>query len=305
MDNQLKNWGIFLLLSAIWGSSFLFIKIALNDLQPITLVTIRLGLGAIGLCLIAVLTKRKLPEPRIVILSLLMGITNSAIPFALITWGETTIDSSVASVLNSSVPLFTLIVAHFFLADERITWFRSGGLAMGFLGILLIFSKEIGGALFLGMVSDWLVLRGQLAVVGAAIFYAGSIVAIRRLFMGIDTMILATLQIVGAFLAILPAAILMEGPLSLAMSTRSLFALLWLGLLGTCMAYLIFYQLITAWGATRSTLVTYVVPVFGVTLGAIVLSEPLDWRLFAGLVLIVGGIILVNQKPRQTKASSV
>src|SRR5258706_2873441 len=139
-----REWGLFFLISAIWGSSFLFIKLGLEELTPFTLVMLRLTFGAGGLWIIIAALRLPLPKDWGTIARLcLLGLTNTALPFALITWGETHIDSGVASVLNGTVPLFSLIIAHFFLADEKMTWLRLGGLITGFLGVTLIFSNSL------------------------------------------------------------------------------------------------------------------------------------------------------------------
>jgi drug/metabolite transporter (DMT)-like permease len=301
-----KEWGAFSLLSAIWGSSFLFIKIAVGDLTPFTLVTVRLGLAAAGLWVILGLSRPRLPrEPGTILLAVGMGFLNIALPFVLITWGETTIDSGVASVLNSSVPLFSLVIAHFLLQDERFTWLRLGGLVTGFVGVALIFSRDLRGLLpGTGGNLDWPVVRGQLAVVAAAFCYALSAVLIRRWLRGFEPMILAAFQVSGAFLFALLGTLLFETPIRLAMSGKSVFALLWLGLLGTCLAYLLYFYILRAWGATRATLVTYVVPVFGVALGALILDEPLNRHLLAGFALIVAGIALVNRRPARASVAA-
>jgi drug/metabolite transporter (DMT)-like permease len=301
-----KEWGAFILLSAIWGSSFLFIKIAVDDLMPFTLVTVRLGLATVGLWVIVGLSRPRFPrEPGTILLAMGMGFLSITLPFVLITWGETTIDSGVASVLNSSVPLFSLVIAHFLLHDERFTWLRLGGLATGFLGVALIFSHDLRGFLLgAGGDLDWPVVRGQLAVVAAAFCYALSAVLIRRWLRNLEPMILAALQVGGAWLFALLGTLLFETPLRLTMSGKSIFALLWLGLLGTCLAYLLYFYILQAWGATRATLVTYVVPMFGVALGALVLDEPVDWHLLAGFALIVAGIALVNRGPARASVAA-
>jgi drug/metabolite transporter (DMT)-like permease len=165
----IRSWGAFLLLGLVWGSSFLWIKLALTELGPFTLVAFRLLFGAFGMAI--VLWFRRPPFPRdtkTLSLLALMGLTNTALPFTLISWGQTSIDSGVASILNSTTPLFTLVIAHFFLEDERMNLPRAIGLLVGFIGILLLFSRDVGAEGFRSSV------LGQAAVVAAAISYAGS-----------------------------------------------------------------------------------------------------------------------------------
>jgi len=298
---KIRDWGVFTLLAAIWGSSYLFIKIGLNDLQPFTLVAVRLALGAAGMWIIVAVMRLPLPRDWKTIAKLsLLGFTNTTLPFVLITWGETRIDSGVASVLNATVPLFSLIIAHFFLEDEKITWLRLGGLTTGFLGIVLIFSEHIGDIFGGGDAGSAMTLLAQLAVIGASVAYAGSSVFAKTQVKKIHPMMVAGFQLGSAFVWSAISAVVVEWPLQIQMSNQSVFALAWLGILGTCIAYVIYFHLINVWGATRTTLVTYLIPVLGVSLGALVLGEQADWRLLAGFALIASGIGLVNaRRPSQ------
>jgi drug/metabolite transporter (DMT)-like permease len=286
---DLKTWGIFIALSAIWGSSYLFIKIAGHDLQPFTLVAVRLGLGALGLWgLMAVM---RLSPPRdlpTLLKTALLGLLNTTLPFVLIAWAERSIDSGMAAVLNASVPLFALVIAHFALHDERITWLRFAGLAAGFVGVAVTFSENLGGN------ETMAALGGQIATVLAAVCYAGATVFARRSLSHLHPTVAATMQVTTAFIFTLIGALAVEMPLSLTMSADTVFSIVWLGLLGTCLAYYLYFMLIARWGATRTTLVTYVLPVVSVVLGAVVLGERIGWQLVVGFVLIVGGIALVN-----------
>src|SRR5712692_3823757 len=158
---KLKEWIVFCALGTIWGTSFLWIKIAVAETAPFVLVGFRLLFGLLGLVVVMVLQRTALPRDRRVLLAFLfMGIFNTGVPFLLITWGETRIASSLASILNASVPLFTIVIAHFWLHDEKITLPRLGGLLIGFLGIVVLVSRDLTPQ---GLHSDaW----GQLAVLG-------------------------------------------------------------------------------------------------------------------------------------------
>ena len=266
-------WGAFWLVGGVWGSSFLFIKIALEDLQPFTLVALRLGISTLGLGLILVLTRTSLPrEPKIVMGLVLLGAFNPGIPFLLITWGQQFIDSSVAGILNATVPLFTMVIAHFALQDEPITRFRVFGLLVGFGGVILIFSDELpGGALgTLGLFDDPGRLKGQLAVLLAATCYAATAVLVRRTMRHVAPLVLAAGTQTVAFAFVSVSAFLLESPMALVprISSESWFALGWLGLLVTCLGGIVHFAIIHEWGATRATLVTYVIPVVAFGLGA-------------------------------------
>ncbi|HEX9595786.1 MAG TPA: DMT family transporter, partial [Anaerolineales bacterium] len=165
----LRNGVLFVLMGLIWGSSFAWIKVAIQEIGPFTLVALRLLFGALGGLLILLLYRPPLPRRRAEWLALaLVGLTNTAFPFVLISWGEQTVDSSVASVLNSSIPLFTLPIAHFMLADERISARKLVGLLIGFSGVLVLISRDLR---LEGLTEN---MVGQLAILLATLLYAFS-----------------------------------------------------------------------------------------------------------------------------------
>lgn len=294
---RLKEWGAFVLLGLIWGSSFLWIKIAVAETGPFMLVTFRLLFGLAGLLAVMALRRQAWPRDRRALLAFLfMGFINTALPFTLITWGETLIDSSLASILNGTVPLFTIILAHFWLRDEKITLPRLAGLFVGFLGMVVLVSRDLGPEALRGSV--W----GQIAVIAASISYATAITFSRKHLRGQPPVLQATMVLLFASGMMAVATPLVEQPLNLPETGVGWFAIAWLGLLGSCAAYLLFFYLINAWGPTRASLVTYIFPVIGLLLGIIFLKEPADWRLLAGSALIVGGIVVVNLRPRPGKA---
>ena len=291
--DQRRPWAVFVLLSLIWGSSFLFIKIALDDLPPLTLVGFRLLFGVAFLLPLTLAQRQHLPRGGRTWLQLaFIGLTGTAMPFALITWGEQTIDSGLASVLNGTVPLFSIIIADLWLRDGPITAGRVAGLVGGFVGVIIL----VGGGLSAGAGN-----LSQLAVVAAAGCYATSTAFIRRWLGHLKALPMALAQLLVATVLVWLMVALVERPAILAPATlftgRSLFAVAWLGVMGSGLAYVLFYYLVGVWGSTRSTLVTYAIPVVGVALGMLVLDEPLTWRLLAGGALVVGGIGLVNLRP--------
>jgi drug/metabolite transporter (DMT)-like permease len=234
-----------------------------------------------------------MPKERRLWLGLaLVGVINMVLPFILITWGEQFIDSGVAAVLNGAMPLFTLVIAHFFLADERITLPRAVGLLIGFAGLVLLVGRD------LGQVGRGSAIVGQLAVVVATISYASGSVFIRKnlgsvspIFQPFASLVVADLI---AWLAVPPMETLPVWP----SHGLTWLALAWLGLLGTCTAYILFFSLIQSIGATRASMVTYVIPVVGVILGVVFLRERLDWYLGGGTLLVIAGIWIVNTKVR-------
>ncbi len=297
---RLKEWGAFVLLGLIWGSSFLWIKIAVAETGPFMLVTFRLLFGLAGLLVLLALRCQAVSRDRKVLLAFLfMGFFNTALPFTLITWGETLIDSSLASILNATVPLFTIVLAHFWLRDEKITAPRLAGLAVGFLGTVVLVSRDLGPDALRG--SLW----GQLAVIAASVSYALGITFSRKHLRGQPPVLQAGMVLLFASGMMAIATPIVERPLNLPETGLGWFAIAWLGLLGSCAAYMLFFYLINAWGPTRASMVTYVFPVIGLLLGIVFLNEPVDWRLLAGSALIVAGIVVVNLKLRPTSMAAV
>jgi drug/metabolite transporter (DMT)-like permease len=291
---KLKEWGAFALLGTIWGTSFLWIKIAVQDIGPFTLVAFRILFGLLGLLVVMRWQRQSFPRDRQIILAyLILSVFQTALPFVLISWGETHIDSAVAAILNATVPLFTIVIAHFWLHDEKITLNRLAGLIVGFVGVVILMSRDLGPAGLRGNV------LGQLAVLVAAISYAVGVTFTRRNLRGKSPIVQSTMTLLfaNAFLwLVTPFA---ERPLHLPTQPITWLALLWLGLLGSCTAYLLYFYLINTWGATRAAIVTYVFPVIGLILGIVFLDESIDARLIAGSLLVVAGIAIVNVKLRR------
>jgi len=287
---KLKDWLAFILLGLAWGSSFLWIKIAVQEIGPFTLVALRLLFGILGLLAVVAFTRPQWPgSRRLWLVLVVLGLTNTAVPFVLISWGELYIDSAVAAILNSTVPLFTMVIAHLFLSDDRLTLPRLVGLLAGFAGVIVILSRDLdfnGG--FEGRV------LGQVAVLIAALFYAGSGVYARRNTHGLSPIVQALVPLLVADSAIWLAVPLTESPFTLPQLSLTWLAVVWLGLVGSCFAYLLYYYLLHSIGPTRTTLVTYVFPLVGVALGVLFLNELLDWQLFVGGSMVVGSIAVVN-----------
>lgn len=295
---KLKEWGAFFLLGTIWGTSFLWIKIAVQEIGPLTLVSFRLLFGLLGLLIVMAVQRKSFPTDRRTLgLYFVLSIFQTAIPFALISWGETEIASSLASILNGTVPLFTIVIAHFWLTDERFSFLRVLGLIVGFAGVVTLVSRDIGPE---GLTGSAL---GQLAVVGASVSYAIGATFTRKYLRGQQPVVQSTMTLLFANLLIWIAAFIGERPFTLPVLPITWFALVWLGLLGSCTAYLLYFFLINTWGATRATVVTYVFPVVGLFLGLIFLHELLDLRLAIGSLLVVAGVIVLNWKRQKAAAA--
>ncbi len=295
---RFREWGAFTLLGAIWGTSFLWIKIALQDIGPFTLVAFRILFGLLGLLVVMRLRRQSFPRDRRIILAfLILSVFQTALPFTLISWGETRIDSAVASILNATMPLFTIVIAHFWLLDEKLTLSRMAGLVVGFAGVVILMSRDLGPAGLRGN------LLGQLAVLGAAISYSVGVTFTRRHLQGQSPVVQSTLTLLFADVILWLVTPFAEHPIRLPALPITWLALLWLGLLGSCTAYLLYFYLINTWGATRASVVTYVFPVIGLILGIVFLNEAVDLRLVIGSLLVVAGIVVVNLKLRRATES--
>ncbi len=295
-------WAAFLGLGLIWGSSFLLIKVGVGEMTPLQLITVRVGTGAVALAMTLYLTGGRFPRDRATLGRLiLVGVFNVAVPFFLITWGEQSIDSGLATVLNSTVPLFSLVIAHFVLADERITGPKVLGLAAGFAGVIVLASRGLNGES--GVTNS---LVGQVAVLVASISYAGTTVFVRRSLRQLPPMVISSGATVAAAILIAAVTLLTDGfPDFTRVSGAATLAVLMLGLVNTYVAYLLFYWIIDRWGATRATLVTYLMPPVGLALGVIVRDEVLDAALIGGAVLIVAGVALANWRRGQAMRRTV
>jgi drug/metabolite transporter (DMT)-like permease len=220
-----------------------------------------------------------------------LGLINVALPFFLISWGEQKIDSAVASILNATVPLFTIVIAHFFTHDDKITASKVIGLLIGFLGVVLLLSKDIKAETPNNVV-------GQGAVILASVCYAIGVTYARRTTQHIPAEIRGTLTLVSATMVMWAIAPVAEAPLVIPRLPLTWVALLWLGVLGSGLAFIMNYYLLHEIGPTRTTLVTYVFPLGGVLLGVIFLREPLSWQLAVGAALIISSIAVVNRKTK-------
>ena len=283
------DWVIFLLLGFIWGSSYLFIKLAVDDFGTFTLVALRLIVGGILLWIVIRVAGQELPRDRRIYGHLIvMAIINITIPFLLITWAEQSVESSLAAILTSPVPLFTIVLSALFLPDEPMRVNGLIGLIVGFIGVVIITSRGLTGA--------GSSLIGEIALLGAALSYAAGAVYSRRNVRGVPPMIPAVFQVTFAAIIVGVLAIILERPWEARPDAQAVFSILWLGILGSGIAYLFVFRLFAHWGATRTTLVAYLLPVVGIVLGYIVLAEPVDARLIVGTGLVIAGVALVNSR---------
>jgi drug/metabolite transporter (DMT)-like permease len=215
-----------------------------------------------------------------------MGILNNAIPFSLIVWGQTHIQSSLASILNATTPIFTVVMAHLLTKDEKLTFNRGLGVFIGWIGVAILI-----GATALKV---WDVqIMGQIAILGAALSYACAAIY-GRCFKGINSTIVATGMLIGTTVIMIPIVFILESPLNLTPSFITLGAMIGLALISTSIAYIVYFRLLAAVGATNLLLVTFLIPVSAIFLGVIVLEEQLKWSDFGGMSLIFMGLIAID-----------
>lgn len=285
-----SEWGMLVALSLLWGGSFFFIGIAVKELPPVTIVTLRVSLAATALLIVCRIMGLHLPRQWAVWRAFFgMGLLNNIIPFCLIVWGQTHIASGLASILNATTPLFTVIVAHFLTADEKMTGNKLAGVLIGFAGV----ATMIGPAAFSGAISG---LWGQIAILGAAISYSFAGIFGRRFkAMGVPPLMTATGQISSSTLMLIPAAFLIDKPWTLAMPSLGTWgALIGIALLSTALAYLIFFRILATAGATNLALVTFLIPVSAILLGSLILGEQLEIKHFAGMAMIAAGLAAID-----------
>ncbi len=283
-------WVILLLLGAIWGASYLFIKVGGAEIPPLTFVAGRTLISSAALIAVMALRREAVPSLRRMWLPFVaMGIFNGVIPYTLITWGELHITSGLAAILTAAMPLFTVLIGHFWTQDERLTPIKTLGIIVGFLGVTVLFLPELRQGI---QMEFW----GQFAVVGAAASYGLSTVVAHKYVHGVSHTAAAAGQLGSAAIIMIPLSLLFEQPGTLHPSPVAMGALLTLALLGTAFAYVLYYWLIENTGATRTSLVTYLIPITGVLWGAVLLSEPIVWEDLIGLLLIILGIAFVNRQ---------
>lgn len=286
-----REWSLLVLLSVLWGGSFFFAKVAIGELQPLTVVFARVALAAVALTLVLSLTGRSLfrsgvPWPSFIA----MGLLNNVIPFSLIFWGQTQIASGLASILNATTPLFTLVVAHLLTHEEKIDGTKAIALLAGFAGVALLIGPDL-------LIGDDSGFTGQIACLAAALSYAFAGVYGRRFqAMGVPPMQAAAGQVTASAMLILPIMLIVDRPWELASPPSAVVwaALAGLALLSTALAYVLYFRILAAAGATNLLLVTFLVPVTAILLGAAFLGERLELRQFAGMALIGLGLVAID-----------
>ena len=283
----LKEWGLIILLSIMWGGSFFFVGLAVKEVTPLTIVFCRVSIAAVILLAAVYLKGDKMPTaPGLWGSFFIMGALNNLIPFGLIVWGQTHIESGLASILNATTPIFSVVLAHFFIREERLTANRAAGVLIGWTGVAVL----IGIASLKGF---GMAVMGQIAVLGAALSYAIAAIYGRR-FKGLSPLVVATGMLCGSAVMIAPLALFIEQPWNLSPSMAAVVALIGLAAISTSLAYIIYFRVLATSGPTNLLLVTFLIPPSAILLGVIVLGEQLGWNAFAGMGLIFLGLIAID-----------
>lgn len=292
------EWAMLIVLSAIWGGSFFFFAVIIKELPVFTIVFFRVFLATVALWLYVLISRQALPNFQPIWHNFfLMGFFNNVIPFSLIVWGEQRVAPGLAAVLNATTPFFAVIVAHLTTQNEKLTWNRFAGALVGLIGVAALVGfdaiKNLG-------VDLWF----QLAIVLASVSYGISTIFGRRM-VGIPPLVTAASQTAASSLMLLPLMLMLDHPFSLAMpSFKVIVYLVALALLCTAIAYLIFFNIVKRAGMTNVTLVTLLVPISAMVLGAMLLNEQISARHFLGMAVIGIGLALIDGRiPRKMAAT--
>ncbi len=284
------EWGMLATLSLLWGGSFFFNAVAVAALAPLTIVAVRVTVGAVLLVLAVHMIGGRLPGDRGTWAAFAaMGVLNNVIPFTLIVWGQGQLASGLASILNATTPLFTVLVAHAFSDDEPMTPARLAGVVVGVGGVVVLVGVDA-----LARAGD--ALGAELAVLTASLSYAFSAVYARRFARrGVAPLAAAAGQIAAAAAIMVPLALVVDRPWTLALPGATVWsALLGLGALSTFLAYIIYYRLLTTVGSVNLMLVTFLIPVTAILLGALFLGERLSANHFVGMAAIGLGLAAID-----------
>lgn len=281
-------WAMLLALGTIWGGSFLFARIAVQEIAPLTLVLLRVGIAAAALQIYLALAgpsfRLAAPMARSFFI---LALLNNVIPFSLMFTGQTAIGAGLASVLNATTPFWTMILANALTADDKLTPNKIAGIVLGIAGTGLMIGP--------GLVGD---LGGpawaKFCIIGMAFSYALAFIYARR-FRALPPQIVATGQLSAATVIMIPTVLLFDGTAGLAgASGGSWAAVLGLSLLSTAFAYILYFSIMRAAGSTNASLVTFIVPVSGVLLGVFLLGERMEWFELAGMAVIAVGLIAID-----------
>ncbi|HEX5890370.1 MAG TPA: EamA family transporter [Pyrinomonadaceae bacterium] len=281
---------VWLILSLIWGSTWLFIKLGLENLPPITFAGIRFVIACA--ILFVLIRARGIPLPdnrRDWGLLALTGVLSFCLNYGLVFWGEQYISSGLAAVLQATLPAFGLVIAHFHLPGERMTWSKIFGVVLGFFGVAVVFSNQLA-------IAGGKALAGSIALVLSALFAAYSNVLVKAYGRKLDPAVLSGGQMFFGLIPLLLIGIPLEGnPFNFHWTPMAVVALLYLAVVGSVIAFMLYYWLVHHVDVTKTMLISLITPVVAVVLGMVVLGEDLSWRTVAGGIMIMVGVRFVTR----------
>lgn len=289
---------VWLILCGIWGSTWLFIKLGLADLPPITFAGIRFVISCVILFLL--LWWRRLPLPKTrgdwILLSV-TGVLSFSLNYGLVFWAEQHISSGLAALLQATLPAFGLLIAHVYLPSERITWVKMSGVVLGVLGVGVVFSNQLA-------ISGRQALAGCIGMVLSAFFAAYSNVLVKTHGKKLNPASIAAFQMFFGLIPLMLYGLTLEGnPFGFRWTAISVISLLYLAVVGSVIAFLLYYWLMQNMDVTKTMLISLVTPVVAVILGMLVLDEEMSWRTLVGGAMIIAGIgFIVVRKPRSAPA---
>ena len=293
----MKSRLVWLLLCCIWGSTWLFIKLGLEDLPPLTFAGIRFVIASTILFGIVAARRLSLPRRSDWLLLAITGILAFSLNYGLLFWGEQYISSGLAALLQATIPAFGLVFAHLHLPGERLSWAKIGGVILGVLGVAVVFSNQLA-------VAGKQALAGCVAVLISSIVVAYSNVLVKAYGTNMNPAVLAAGQMFFGLLLLFAVGLPLEGnPLNFHWTPSAVTALLYLAIVGSVIAFLLYYWLVLNMDVTKSMLIALVTPVVAVLLGMIVLNEKIGWRTLAGGAMIMLGISLIVLRKKQSLAS--
>ncbi len=283
-----RAWGELTLLGAIWGASFLSIRIALDEISFLVSVAHRVLWAALLLWAVVLIMRIPIPRsPRIWGAFLVMGVLNNVIPFLLMAWGQLTIESGLTSIFNAATAIFGVLAAAIFFADERLTTRKVIGVCLGFLGVVVTIGVD-------ALTNFDVRSLAQLAILAGTVSYALAGVWARKMFAGLPPLVAAAGMLTGSTIIVLPLVSWIEGPITLALQPDTLLAIGYYSLIATAGAYMLYYRVLAMAGSGNLMLVTLLIVPFAITLGALVRNETLPSNAYGGFALLTLGLIVLD-----------
>lgn len=290
-----RAWVELGLLSLIWGASFLSIRVALDEIGPLTAVAHRTFWAMVVLWIVVVIRGLAVPRaPRIWFAFLIMGLLNNVIPFSLMAWGQLHIETGLTSILNAATAVFGVVMASLFFADERLSLRRAVGVTLGFFGVATAIGLD-------AVLSFDLRSMGQLAVIGGTISYALAGVWAKKMMFGLSPHIAAAGMLTGSSVVMVPFALLFEGPIRFDLQPATWAAIGYYAMIATALAYLLYYRVLKMAGAGNLMLCTLLVAPVAIILGAIVLDEDLPVRAYFGFGILALGLVVLDGRLLQRR----